>query len=271
MSWLQVIVLAVIQGLTEFLPISSSGHLLLPAQLSDWPDQGLAFDVAVHLGSLIAVIWYFRRDITDLISHWFAHGFSKQQTTQSLLAWYIGLASIPAVVIGFVFKDYIELYLRSPWVVVVTTLVFGLLLGAADIYARKAEQLTNNDDENMTLKKALFIGGAQALALIPGTSRSGITMTAALFAGLGREQAARFSFLLSIPIILGASIVYGVELSSASAAVNWLHFSVGLVLSGLTAYLCIYFFLEWIQRMGFMPFVWYRIALAAVLVFILLK
>ena len=195
MDAIQVILLALIQGLTEFLPISSSAHLILPAQLLGWVDQGLAFDVAVHVGSLLAVVIYFRRDIGNIVLAWLK-ALNGPATEDSRLGWFIIWATVPAGLVGLLFNDLIEAHLRSVAVIAATTLIFGLLLGVADKRSSKRQSLSD-----ITLKQALWIGCAQALALIPGTSRSGVTMTAALFLGLTRQAAARFSFLLSIPII----------------------------------------------------------------------
>ncbi len=258
MEWFQIAILALIQGITEFLPISSSAHLILPKEVLGWPDQGLAFDVAVHVGSLGAVVWYFRRDIQQLIVAWLA-GLAGNRTQESRLAWYIIWATVPAGLIGFVFNEMIEQHLRSVFVIMVTTLLFGLLLGWSDKMGGRGKQLTE-----ITLWVALAVGMAQSLALIPGTSRSGITITMALFLGLQREAAAKFSFLLSIPVIVLSGGLKVVELLG-SQGVIWPDLFAAVLLSGISAYLCIYYFLEFINRIGMMPFVYYRIALAGIL------
>lgn len=258
MNTLQLIFLALIQGITEFLPISSSAHLILPSQLLGWPDQGLAFDVALHFGSLLAVIIYFRKDIKCLSSAWFAHVFKQQATADSKLAWAIALATLPAVLVGW-WADEIINHLRSLMVIGITTFVFGILLGVAD---RKAHNKTLTE---VSFKQAIFIGCMQCLALIPGVSRSGITMTAALLANLNREASARFSFLLSIPLIVAAASLKTVELAQSSMAIDWLSLFLGASLSAITAYICIKLFIEWINKIGFMPFVIYRILLGIVL------
>ncbi|QJR80306.1 undecaprenyl-diphosphate phosphatase [Alteromonas pelagimontana] len=260
MSLFEIIILALIQGVTEFLPISSSAHLLLPAELLGWVSQGLAFDVAVHVGSLLAVMIYFRHDIAQMAGAWVSKGFSKQQTTDSKLAWFVIIATIPAVVFGFLLKDWIELNARTMLVVACTTIIFGLLLWYADKAAKHTQKL-----ETMTLRQAVIIGLAQAVALIPGTSRSGITMTAALMLGLDRESSARFSFLLSIPVILGAGALATLELVESNTAVDWSALFYGAAFSFVSAYLCIYLFLSWISRIGMLPFVIYRLLLGAVL------
>lgn len=264
MSIFEIIILAIIQGLTEFLPISSSAHLILPAEVLGWQNQGLAFDVAVHVGSLLAVMIYFRTDIIRLAVAWFGQGFSAQQSTDSKLAWWVIIATIPACLFGYLMKDWIELNARSALVIACTTILFGLLLWYAD---NKAKQ--NKSTDTLTLKDTIIIGIAQALAIIPGTSRSGITMTAGLMLGLTRESAARFSFLLSIPIILAAGSFATYDLLETPSAVDWNALLFGAVCSFIAAYLCIYLFLNWISRIGMLPFVIYRLVLGFILLFII--
>ena len=262
MDIFQVIALAIVQGLTEFLPISSSAHLILPHQVLGWPDQGLAFDVAVHVGSLAAVIFYFRRDLIELITAFSASVLRRQHSTQSHLCWYIVLGTIPAGLCGLFLGDLIEAHLRSVLVIASTTIIFGVLLGLAD---RKASE--NRDISQLNWRSVLFIGAAQALALIPGTSRSGVTMTAALALGFNRVTAARFSFLLSIPVILLSGGLKTIELLGQSNT-PWVQIAIGALLSGITAYICIALFLRWIEKVGMMPFVWYRLILGVVLLFV---
>lgn len=260
MTLFEIIILAIIQGLTEFLPISSSAHLILPSEVLGWNDQGIAYDVAVHVGSLLAVMLYFREDIWRLTGAWFSHGFTSNQTQDSRLAWWVILATIPAVIFGFAFKDFIEIYARSALVIAITTIGFGLLLWYAD---SKASQTKTVD--HITWKNVVFIGLAQAIAIIPGTSRSGITMTAGLMIGLNRESAARFSFLLSIPVILGAGTLATLDLLQSRSAVDWNALLFGAVFSFVSAYACIYLFLAWISKIGMLPFVIYRLILGAAL------
>lgn len=265
MLWYHVVLLAVIQGLTEFLPISSSAHLILPAQLLGWQDQGLAFDVAVHFGTLIAVVGYFRQDLMRIGKEWLGSLVGGQPTASSRLGWWVIIATLPAVIVGFLLEDYISLYLRSIEVIAFTTIGFGVLLWLADRYASKRLEL-----QQLTLSKVLFIGCAQALALVPGTSRSGITMTAARFLGFNRECAARFSFLLSVPIIIAAAGLKTLELvMNEQAVVDWNAMFWGVLLSAISAYLCITLFLKWLDRMGFLPFMIYRLVLGAFLLWII--
>ena len=260
MDTFQVIILALIQGLTEFLPVSSSAHLILPSQILGWEDQGLAFDVAVHIGSLAAVILYFRKEVVALLTSWFASIFKGKHSQDSKLAWWIILATLPAVFFGFALKDAIETHLRGPGVIAITTVIFGLLLWWADRMSR-----CELSEYQTGWKKALLIGFAQALALIPGTSRSGATITAALMLGLNREAAARFSFLMSIPVILGAAILMGKDLVETGTTIDYASLALGVGVSFVAAYACIHLFLKIISRMGMTPFVIYRLALGAVL------
>ena len=259
-DWYQAVLLAIVQGLTEFLPISSSAHLVIPPLLLGWPDQGLAFDVAVHVGTLSAVVIYYRRDIQRMVSAWLRSLGGGGSSEESALVWYLALATVPVGIVGLAAGDFIESELRSLPVIATTTLVFGLLLGVAD--RRAAPQ---GGGSSLTLPMALAIGLAQALAPVPGVSRSGITMTAGLFLGMNRGAAARFSFLLSIPVIASAGALKGLELMQDAGPVDWFSLALGAVLSGITAYLCIGLFLRLIDRVGLMPFVYYRVLLAAAL------
>ncbi|MGR5119828.1 undecaprenyl-diphosphate phosphatase [Vibrio astriarenae] len=256
MTYFEAFVLALIQGLTEFLPISSSAHLILPSAVLGWDDQGLAFDVAVHVGTLAAVMIYFRKEVVTLLQAFIGSIFKGERGKEVTLAWMIIIATIPACIFGLLMKDIIEIYLRSAWVIAVTTIVFGLLLWYVD---RNAKQ--NMDEYQVGWKKALYLGVAQAMAMIPGTSRSGITITAALHLGFTREAAARFSFLMSIPIILLAGSYLGLKLVMSGEAINIGHLTTGVIVSFISAYLCIHFFLKLISRMGMTPFVIYRLIL----------
>ena len=261
-EWRQALILALIQGMTEFLPISSSAHLILPSQLLGWPDQGLAFDVAVHLGSLIAVIAYFRSQVAD-IALGGLQTLTGQWSESGKLAWLLILATLPAAVVGLLFDDYIEANLRSTLVIACTTLAGAFLLALADRSAGK--QAETKELAQITWTLALLIGLAQAIALIPGTSRSGITMTAALLLGFQRTSAAQFSFLMAIPVIClsaGWKALGLLELAS----VPWREIMLAVLVSGFSAYLCIKYFMQLIERLGFMPFVIYRLLLGMVLI-----
>ena len=259
MDILQALILALIQGITEFLPISSSAHLILPKEVWGWNDQGLAFDVAVHVGSLVAVIIYFRQDVANITRGGINSLLGKPYGSDGKLAWLLLLATIPAALSGLVFEDFIETNLRSSQVIAYTTLIGAVLLVFADRFGVKAKDLIS-----LNWKLVLFIGLAQALALIPGTSRSGITITAALIVGLTPTAAARFSFLLSIPIIALGGIWQGLQLIG-TANTPWLEIILATLVSGISAYLCIHYFLKLIQSIGLIPFVIYRFALGIAL------
>ena len=257
---LQATVLALLQGLTEFLPISSSAHLILVPRFLGWPDQGLAFDVAVHLGTLMAVVWYFRRDLIAISGAWFRSVGGGAKTQDSRLGWAVLLATIPVGLAGLLFSGAIETHLRNPMIIAMATAVFGILLWLADYFGRR-----QRDEHQLTRNDILVVGLAQALALIPGTSRSGITMTAAMAMGLTRSGAARFSFLLSIPVILLAAGLKLLELLRSSVPVNWPILLIGLVVAAVSAYLCIEVFLRFLERTGMAPFAIYRLLLAGLL------
>ena len=259
MGLIEVIVLAILQGLTEFLPISSSAHLILPSQVLGWQDQGLSFDVAVHAGSLMAVLLYFRKEVGGMIVSWLA-SLTGTHTQESKLAWLIALGTIPAGVFGYLFDDVIEQNFRTTLVIGISTIVFGLLLLWADRTATEQK-----DEYQVTLKNVLLIGFAQVLSLIPGTSRSGITITAGLMVGLTAKAAARFSFLLSIPLITAISLYQTYKLTQETTAVDWSAMGIGALLSFLSAYACIHVFLILVEKVGMLPFVIYRLALGVVL------
>ncbi|MCF6435892.1 MULTISPECIES: undecaprenyl-diphosphate phosphatase [Pseudoalteromonas] len=261
MSIIEIIVLALVQGLTEFLPISSSAHLILPSQILGWADQGTAFDVAVHVGTLLAVVIYFRKEVTDILGAWFSSFGTQGKSDDSQLGWWILLATIPSLVIGYLVKDFVEIYSRNAWIIATTTVVFGLLLWYADKSAKQIKTIYQ-----LNWLSALLIGLSQVVAMIfPGTSRSGITMTVGLLLGLNKQSAARFSFLMSIPVIAAAGSYYVYKLSSGEEIINWNAIVLGSVLSFITAYACIHFFLKVIERMGMMPFVIYRLLLGGAL------
>ncbi len=252
MTWLQIVVLALIQGISEFLPVSSSAHLVLVSYFTDWVDQGLAFDAAIHVGTLAAVLIYFRQDLLRLLRS----VFGKGSLTDRLLLQCLIVATLPALIVGALASDWIELWLRSPLLIATATIIFGLLLGLADRMGARSSAI-----EQLSRRDALLIGLAQILALIPGTSRSGITITAGLGLGLSREAAARFSFLLSIPIIAAAGGWGFVSGFRAGGQFELLQFLIGALISGAFAWLTIAIFMAWLRRFGLMPFVIYRLLL----------
>lgn len=262
MSWVQVVVLAIVQGLTEFLPISSSGHLVLVPAFFEWVDQGLAFDVAVHFGSLIAVCIFFRGDIAGLLRGGVQFVTGQRETLEARMALAIGIGTVPAAVAGLLFAGWIETNLRSPTVIVFTLSGYAVLMALADRFGRRERDITQ-----VRISDALVIGCAQALALVPGTSRSGVTITAGRMLGFERQNAARFSFVLSAPVILLATVYKGWEMISGEAAVAWAQLGVGIAVSAIVAYLSIDFFMRFVRRIGLLPFAIYRFILAAVIVY----
>lgn len=259
---LQTVVLALIQGITEFLPISSSAHLILVPVLTGWPDQGLAFDVAVHLGTLVAVVVYFRRELARMTVAG-CGSLAGRWTPDAKLAWAVVLGTLPVVFFGLVGKSYIETALRGPIIIGVTAILFGLVLWWADAMGRR-----NRDEFTIGWREAIFVGLAQALALIPGTSRSGITITAGLMLGLTREAAARFSFLLSVPTLLASNVLIGRDLLTSEVPVAWATLALGTVVAGVSAYACIGLFIRLLSRTGMLPYVIYRVVLGAVLLWL---
>ena len=263
MDIIQIIALALLQGLTEFLPISSSAHLILLPVINGWQDQGLAFDVAVHVGTLTAVVLYYRKDIYQIISAWLRSVMGKGVTDDSRLAWYVVLGTIPVGLVGISLPDSVEQMLRSPVVIAAATIVFALLLWLS-------EKLAKEERTTITLLDAILVGCFQAIALIPGTSRSGITITAGLLGGLKREQAARFSFLLSIPVIALAGGLKSLELLKSAEPVLWDTMVMGAGISAVVAYVTIGLFLRLLDKIGMMPFVYYRLILGIILLAVFL-
>lgn len=256
MDLLHVVALAVLQGIVEFLPISSSGHLILAPALLGWPDQGLAFDIAVHLGTLAAVIAYFRHEIVSLARAAFDRGEDEFE-----LAWALVIATLPVGVAGLLMADLVDGVLRSPAVVAATTGGFGVALWAADRFGGG-----ERSERTLGLRRAMLIGLGQALAVVPGTSRSGITMTVGLAVGMTRRAAARFSFLLAIPAIGMAASWEAFQLTVSPEPVLWGTLLIAAGLSGATAFAAIAVFLRWIERVGMWGFALYRVLLAGVIV-----
>lgn len=264
MSLLQIIVLSIVQGLTEFLPVSSSGHLILAPTVFGWADQGLVFDVAVHFGSLIAVCIYFRDDLRKLTIGGVQVLHGDLSTDYARLAAGIAIATVPAAIAGWLFASWIEENFRSPLVVVSTLAGYAVLMIIADHFGKRSR-----DFSSMRIRDAVLIGLAQALALVPGTSRSGVTITAALALGLKRHDAARFSFVLSVPVILLATIYKTLSVLIGDAAVDWASLGIGVVMTGIVAYISIDFFMRFVNAIGLLPFAIYRLILAAVVFYVL--
>ena len=261
MDIIQTITLSLIQGLTEFLPISSSAHLVLLPKLFAWPEQGLAFDVVLHFGTLCAIIYYYRNSLLVMSQDFISSIQTKKMEGEALLAWGVLLATIPVGLAGLLFKESIELNLRTIEVIAFATLFFGILLGFSDWLNRflgRSREIIRSSD-------ILIIGCFQALALIPGTSRSGITITAALLIGLSRSLSIKFSFLLSIPVIVIAMIAKTFDLVNQVDKVDWSLLLLGFIISAITAYATIVFFIRLVERIGLLPFVIYRLLLGVLL------
>lgn len=246
MTILQALVLGIVQGLGEFLPISSSAHLVLVPWAFKWQDPGLSFDVALHMGTLVAVVAFFWRDWAELI----ADGLLRKPTKEGSLFWYLVIATVPGAAFGFLFEKQAETIFRNPILIGIMLIVMGVILYWVDQKAVRRKQLYG-----ITLADSLFIGFSQALAIIPGVSRAGITMTAGRFRGVTRETAARFSFLLSTPIIFGAGLVKLKELSAGDLNAA---FITGVVSSAVVGFISIGFLLRYLTERSFVIFVWYR-------------
>ena len=258
---IHILLLSILQGLTEFLPVSSSGHLILFSKFTTFPDQGLALDVAVHVGSIIAVMIYFSDTIWEIIKGLFKTRFLPNFSNNgSRLFWLIFIATIPAVIAGLLLKEYGMEWLRNTRIVGWTSLCFGILLYIADYIG-----LTVRKVEHLTVLDAILIGLAQCLALIPGTSRSGSTITMARFLGMERREAAKFSMLLSIPTIFGAGCLVAYELITTHQTATLLSAFDGITYSFIASILAIYIMMWWLKKSTFLPFVIYRIILGSAL------
>ena len=261
MSVWQIIILALLQGVTEFLPISSSAHLILVPAWLGWEDQGIAFDVAVHFGSLIAVIVFSRREIAAILREWRDCLLRRAACGNSArLGAMIAVASLPVGMLGLLLHDTVEASFREPRLIAVASAVFALLMVWAD---RRPQPLKRIRELNWS--RALGIGFGQALALIPGASRSGVTITAARALGMSRPAAARLSFLLAIPVILAAAGLETVNLAAAPAPADWPALALGMLVAGAAAFACMGALLRLVTRWGLWPFALYRLALSAVI------
>lgn len=268
MDFVHILILALLQALTEFLPISSSGHLVLASELFGWEYQGLSFDLALHFGTLLAVMLYFRRDVWELVRETLAWRPGQRLSPTQRLAFGIALATIPAGLVGLALGDAGAMLLRHPLTIALNLIVFGVLLWLADRYSRRHPPATQAQLEGpagelftgLSMRRAVLIGCAQALALMPGVSRSGATMTAGMFLGLDRARAARYSFLLSIPVMV---------LATAHAVWQTRHalddgigdMLLGAAIAALAGLFVIHFFLGVIRRIGTAPFAIYRVLL----------
>jgi undecaprenyl-diphosphatase len=269
-SILQSIVLGLVQGATEFAPVSSSGHLILVPWIFGWAligdaDVSKSFDVALHVGTLLGALVYFRADVARYAGALFRSiGARRIGTPDERIAWALVLGTIPGAVAGALFEDVIQEKLGAPWLIAVMLVAFGLLLVVVDRRAR-----TDRSYGSIGPKQGLLLGAAQALALQPGVSRSGVTITAARAMGLDRPSAARFSFLLSLPIIAGAGAYKAVDLAQTGLQGHAAEFATGIVASAISGFLVIWVILRYLQRHDFSAFLWYRIALALLVVLLI--
>ncbi len=259
----QAIILGVVQGITEFLPISSSGHLIILPLLFNWEDQGLVFDAFLHIGTLCAVVTYFRSDLYAMYNSLVRPGRDNKQWRK--LGLYILLATFPAALMGLLFKSSIETTLRDPMIVAGGLVLWAGVLLLADQYSAKVSS-PKKTLPNITFLQSFVVGFWQVIALIPGTSRSGITMTGGMLAGMNKQTAVRYSFLLSIPVILGAGLLSVTELMTMpTGSIQWMPLSIGFVSSFLSGYMAIAFLLKLVARWGFAPFAAYRLLLAIII------
>ncbi|MGW0631768.1 undecaprenyl-diphosphate phosphatase [Streptomyces sp. NPDC002758] len=274
MSWFESLVLGLVQGLTEFLPVSSSAHLRLTAAFSSWKDPGAAFTAITQIGTETAVLIYFRKDIGRIVSAWFRSLFDKamRQNHDAQMGWLVIVGSIPIGVLGVTLKDQIEGPFRDLRITATMLIVVGIVIGIADRLAARDETGGRHRApkqrkalEDLGVKDGLIFGLCQACALIPGVSRSGATISGGLFMGYRRESAARYSFLLAIPAVL-ASGVFELKDAMESDHVAWGPTLFATVIAFVSGYAVIAWFMKWISNKSFMPFVWYRIALGIVII-----
>lgn len=258
MDTFQAIILAILQGMTEFLPVSSSAHLILLPKLLGWQDQGLAFDVAVHVGTLLAVLMFLKPELKKIIPDWIKGWAGFNWSKDGQLGWLVVIATIPVGLVGLFVGGWIEANLRSAAVIAIATLVFAILLWWSD----RGGGENQKSIQGLTWRVAVLVGVAQAFALIPGTSRSGVTMTAMLAMGYERVSAAKFSFLLAVPTILLSGLLKGSELVESQTVVAWDLIGVGIVVSALVAFWSMRWFIALVTRVGMTPFVIYRLILA---------
>jgi undecaprenyl-diphosphatase len=263
----QAIVLGLVQGATEFAPISSSGHLILVPWMFGWAligdaDVQKSFDVALHVGTLLGALVYFRHDVVRYAGAWFRSiGARRIGSPDERIAWALALGTIPGAVVGATFEDVIQERLGEPWLIAVMLVAFGVVLILVDRRARSDRRY-----DSIRPRDGLLLGTAQALALQPGVSRSGVTITAARAMGLDRESAARFSFLLSLPIIAGAGVYKAVDLADTGLQGHGGEFAAGLVASAISGFVVIWGLLRYLRRHDFTVFLWYRVVLAIVVV-----
>ena len=269
MTWFQSLILGLVQGLTEFLPVSSSAHIRLTAVVAGWPDPGAAFTAVAQIGTELAIVIYFRKDILRICLAWSRSLTDKAVRTEldARMGWLVILGSIPIGVLGVTFKDHIEGPFRDLRLIALSFIVLGVALGVADYLASQAEKggrhravKPRKGLDQLNARDGMLYGVWQALALVPGMSRSGATMTGGLFLGYDRAAAARYSFLLAIPAVLGSGVYELKEIGGETGQVAWGPTILATVVGGLVGYAVIAWFMHWISTRSFMPFVWYRLA-----------
>jgi len=257
-SWFHAVVYGLVQGLTEFLPVSSSAHLRAVAAFAGWEDPGAAFTAVTQLGTEAAVLLYFRNDIWNIVRTWTLSLFRPELRGEldARMGWYVILGTLPIAVLGFLFQDTIENEFRSLWLIATTLVGFGLVLGVIDAFAHNEKILAK-----LTMRDGLLLGFAQAMALVPGVSRSGGTISMGLLLGYRREAAARYSFLLAIPAVLGAGLLELKDIVSGEAPIAWGPTLLATVIAFFVGLAVIVYFLRYISTHSFRPFVIYRVAL----------
>lgn len=267
MTWFEAIVLGVIQGLTEFLPISSSAHILILSQVFGWDDPGAAFTAVIQIGTECAVLLYFRHDLARIISAWFRSlgNHDLRGSLDARMGWYVIIGSLPIMVLGFLFREQIETVARNLWLVSCTLIVFGLVLGAADRYGAKGKEI-----DQLNARDGVVFGFGQALALIPGVSRSGATISAGLMLGYGREAATRYAFLLAIPAVLASGFFEALKIGSGPAP-DWPPTIVATLISFTIGYAVIAWLIRYVATNSYTPFVVYRVCLGLLVLTLLVS
>ncbi len=259
-SWFEAVVLGVVQGLTEFLPISSSAHVLIISQLFGWQDPGAAFTAVTQIGTEMAVIIYFRHDIARIVSTWVRSLYTPalRGNIDARMGWYVIIGTLPIAILGLVFKDQIETVARNLWLVSFTLIFFGVILGVADRIGAKTKTV-----DDLTMRDGLLYGLGQACALIPGVSRSGATISVGLFLGYTREAATRYAFLLAIPAVMASGLFEALDIGKGPAP-EWGPTILATVIAFVIGYLVIAWLLRYLTTNSYMPFVIYRIVLGLV-------
>ena len=265
MSWFEAVVLGLVQGLTEFLPISSSAHILIVSRLFGWGDPGAAFTAVSQIGTETAVLIYFRRDIARILRAWF-RSFTEPEVRGGIdarMGWYVIIGTIPIAVLGLTFASVIETSARNLWIVATVLIVFGVVLGLADRFGRKTKEL-----ESLNVRDGVLFGLGQALALIPGVSRSGATISTGLAMGYSRYAATRYAFLLAIPAVLASGLYEATKIGD-DPNVQWPQTIIATSIALIVGYLVIAWLIKWVTTRSYMPFVIYRVVLGAVLLVLL--